>query len=72
MSHKMYCVNCEAWSITSGYSGECRRKSPICPPIQQATEFGRWPLSDATSWCLEWVATDNDEVNKRKQMLQGK
>ena len=70
MADLKLCITCQAWIISGCSStGECRRKSPICPPVQNEVQIGRFPQTDATCNCCEWLAADAAEIGKRKGLL---
>jgi hypothetical protein len=63
---KQFCVNCAAWSLTDT---TCRKKCPICPPVISEIQTGRFPETDATCWCGEWVQAAAEDIAVRKAAL---
>ena len=67
-----FCLNCRAWHCDGGIrTGECRRKSPICPPAVSEIQTGRFPMTDGTTSCMEWIPARRCEVDRRKKSFGG-
>jgi len=68
------CLTCRCWQMLDNSAiGSCCRHSPICPPQHNGPDgFGRFPKTQAVTFCGEWSWASPELIAERKTILSGK